>query len=221
MEVSMPSYEEVTHRAGSLRAMTGLTELEFTALLPPFEHAFLASMNDHTLDGQPRPSRRYSTYENSPLPTMADKRLFMLSSLKHNPIQEMHGPLFGMSQTNANTWIHRRHPVLNQALANQHLLPARTADELAGLFARQEADGATTAPFFLHEGTERPIQRPQDPEDQQEYYSGKKKRHTLKNVLVSNETCHIFFLSATSEGNASDKSLAEEAGYTFPPGSGL
>ena len=29
------------------------------------------------------------------------------------------------------------------------------------------------------------------------------------------------FLSHTSEGKASDKSLAEEAGYTFPPGSCL
>jgi hypothetical protein len=30
----MPSYEEVITRAGSLRAMTGLTEEEFQALLP-------------------------------------------------------------------------------------------------------------------------------------------------------------------------------------------
>jgi hypothetical protein len=62
----MPSYEEVTQRAGSLRAMTGLTEQEFAALLPPFEPAWLAYMEDHTLDGHPRTSRRYSTYETSP-----------------------------------------------------------------------------------------------------------------------------------------------------------
>jgi hypothetical protein len=40
----MPSYEEVTQRAGSLRAMTSLTQPEFLALWPPFEHAFLAYM---------------------------------------------------------------------------------------------------------------------------------------------------------------------------------
>ena len=55
--------------------MTGLTAQEFTALLPPFEHAWLAYMEDHTLDGHPRTSRRYSTYATSPLPTMADKLL--------------------------------------------------------------------------------------------------------------------------------------------------
>jgi hypothetical protein len=78
----MPSYEEVTQRTGSLRAMTGLTEQEFTALLPAFEHAWLAYMEDHTLDGHPRTSRRYSTYETSPFPTMADKLLFILTYLK-------------------------------------------------------------------------------------------------------------------------------------------
>jgi hypothetical protein len=39
MEVPMPSYEEVIQRAGSLRAMTGLTQREVTALLPHFEPA--------------------------------------------------------------------------------------------------------------------------------------------------------------------------------------
>ena len=38
----MPSYEEVTQRAGSLRSLTGLTEKEFQALLPHVEQAFEA-----------------------------------------------------------------------------------------------------------------------------------------------------------------------------------
>ena len=55
----------------------------------------------------------------------------------------------------------------------------------------------------------------------QDYYSGKKTCHTLKNLLVITETCHVCFLSHTSEGKASDTSLAELAGYTLPPGSCL
>jgi hypothetical protein len=38
---------------------------------------------------------------------------------------------------------------------------------------------------------------------------------------VINETCHICFLSITCEGKAADKSIAELAGYTLPPGSCL
>ena len=144
----MPSDEEVTQRAGSLRSMTGFTKVEFTALLPHFEHAFVTYMQDRTIDGHPRTSRRYSTYDTCPLPTMADKLLFILTYVKQNPIQELQGQLFGMSQSNANKWIHLLHPVLNQALADQELLPARTADALAVMLAQQPIEGPSTPPLF-------------------------------------------------------------------------
>jgi Helix-turn-helix of DDE superfamily endonuclease len=144
----MPSYEEVTQRAGSLRSLTGLTETEFQALLPHFEQAFVASMQARTIDGQPRTSRRYSTYGTCPLPTMADKLLFILTYLKQNPIQEVQGQLFGMSQSNANKWIHVLHPVVNQALADQELLPARTAAEFAAMVKTHATDGRATTPLF-------------------------------------------------------------------------
>src|SRR5262249_28559034 len=41
-------------------------------------------------------------------------------------------------------------------------------------------------PPFAHDGTERRIVRPQDPTEQQESYSGKKKDNTVKNVLLVN-----------------------------------
>jgi hypothetical protein len=144
----MPSYEEVTQRAGSLQALTGLTAAEFQALLPHFEQAVVTYMQDRTIDGQPRTSRRYSSYATCPLPTLADKLLFILTYLKQNPIQEVQGQLFGMSQSNANKWIHVLHPVLNQALADQELLPARTAAEFAAMFKTQGTDDRATTPLF-------------------------------------------------------------------------
>ena len=144
----MPSYEEVTQRAGSLRSLTGLTAVEFQALLPHFEQALVAHMHDRTIDGQPRTSRRYTTYGTCPLPTIADKLLFILTYLKQNPIQEVQGQLFGMSQSHANKWIHLLHPVLNLTLADQDLLPARTAAEFAALFKPQATDGRAATPLF-------------------------------------------------------------------------
>ena len=144
----MPSDEEVTQRAGSLCSMTGLTEAEFMVLLPHVEQAFVAYRQHRTLEGNPRTSRRYSTYDTGPLPTMADKLLFIVTYLKQNPIQEVPGQLFGMSQSHANNWIHVRHPVLNQALANQERLPARTADECAAMFETHSADGSSSIPLF-------------------------------------------------------------------------
>jgi Helix-turn-helix of DDE superfamily endonuclease len=144
----MPSYEAVTQRAGSLQAMTGLTQQEFEALLPHFEHALVAYLQDRTIDGQPRTSRRYSTYDNCPLPTTADKQLFILTYVKQNPIQAVQGQLFGMSQSNANKWIHLLHAVLHYALAHQKLLPARNADEFAVMLAAKRAEGVPQPPLF-------------------------------------------------------------------------
>ena len=53
------------------------------------------------------------------------------------------------------------------------------------------------------------------------YYSGKQKAHTIRNVLVIDETTHIHFLSKTYEGRAHDKRIADEAGYDLPKGSVL
>jgi DDE superfamily endonuclease len=76
-------------------------------------------------------------------------------------------------------------------------------------------------PPCWHDGPERPSHRPTDPEDQQEFYSGKQTCHTINNLLVIDETCQMCFLSPTSEGKANAKILAELEGYTFPPGSSL
>src|SRR6266850_7059746 len=170
-EVPMPRYEEVTQRAGSLRAMTGLTEREFTALLPHFEHALAAYLQDRTIDDQPRTSRRYSSYGNSPLPTLADKLLFILTYLKQNPIQEVQGQLFGMSQSNANKWIHVLHPVLNQALADQELLPARTAEEFAAMLTTPPTEASAPSSRFFMTG-------PNDPS------SVRKTRRSSKSMTV-------------------------------------
>jgi Helix-turn-helix of DDE superfamily endonuclease len=152
----MPCYEEVTQRAGSLRSMTGLTEAEFIALLPHFEQAFVVYMQDRTIDGQPRTSRRYTTYDTCPLPTTADKLLFILTYLKQNPIQQVQGQLFGMSPSNANKWIHLLHPVLNQALADQELLPARTADDLAARLTTALTEASAPSSLFFMMGLNGP-----------------------------------------------------------------
>jgi hypothetical protein len=127
--------------------MTGVTAQEFTTLLPPFEHAWLAYMEDHPLDGHPRTSRRYSTYETAPLPTMADTLLVILTSMQQNPIQELPGQLFGMRQSNAHTWIHLLHTVLTQACGPQELLPARTAAELATRLTSKPSQEGPTSPL--------------------------------------------------------------------------
>src|SRR3954449_11688966 len=74
---------------------------------------------------------------------------------------------------------------------------------------------------FAHDGTERRIVRPQDPAEQTQCYSGKKKDHTVKNILLVNALLIILFLSETVGGRLHDKRLAEATPYPLPAGSRL
>lgn len=142
----MLRYEQIAHNETPLLALTGLTRQEFHDLVPVFQASFESVVHEQTLDGLARIGRAYTTYRNSPLPTTEDKLLFILVYLKQAPTQTLHGQLFGLSQSNANTWIHLLHRVLNHALATEDCLPARTAR------IQEHADGAVPAandpPFF-------------------------------------------------------------------------
>lgn len=162
----MSQYQEYINKATEFLALTGYTPEEFEALLPHFGKCHAEWMKTHRLDGQPRGNRTYSAYKNSPLPTLEDKLFFILHYLKTNNLQQVQGALFGMSQPKANLWIHCLHSILNQTLAELGELPARDMTQM--IF---EADEEM---IYFHDGTERPIPRPRDPEQQPLYYSGKK-----------------------------------------------
>src|SRR6266487_3435011 len=127
----MPTFDTMLQNERRLRALTGLDTATFLAFLPHFAQAMEDYLQHTTLDGYLREGDRAITYINSPLPTPADRLLFILTYLKQNPIQELHGQLFGMSQSNVSKWVRLLLDILSSALAHQHLLPARTAAELA------------------------------------------------------------------------------------------
>jgi len=62
------------------------------------------------------------------------------------------------------------------------------------------------------DGTERPIQRPKNNKRQRKYYSGKKKRHTKKNIVGSDKDRRILFLSKTEAGKTHDKKILNKSG---------
>ena len=57
--------------------------------------------------------------------TTEQKLLFSLVYQKTYPLQTLLGEVFGLSQSQANRWIHRLLPVLKQALDDLRLLPSR------------------------------------------------------------------------------------------------
>lgn len=128
-------YLDVKTNEQAFVSLTSLTVDEFELLIPDFENAFQAHMSKWCLDGKLRTKRRYTTYQNCPLPTAEDRLLFILSYVKGNPLQSNHGLLFGMRQGKANSWIHVLLPVLRATCRTLGVAPARSVAELANRFS--------------------------------------------------------------------------------------
>lgn len=92
-------------------------------------------------------------------------------------------------------------------------LPERVAAQLA------DALESPDARIAVIDGTERRRQRPQDAELQKTDYSGKKKCHTKKNILVTTPSERkVRYLSPTYEGKKHDNAIADQEQFTFPEG---
>ena len=192
-------------------AATGLTLAEFERLLPAFQAAYEHQYPpDRTSEGKAR-QRGAGGGAKGTLPSFADKLLFILVYQKTNPLQVMHGLQFALSQSQANYWIHRFLPVLQHALRALGQAPEREA-----LGVETSALAVAGAPNLAVDGTERRRQRPRDTATQKEHYSGKKKTHTNKNILLTNEhTGKVVYLGPTLPGKTHDKKAVDEAPVAY------
>src|ERR1044072_7091722 len=154
-------FADVQSRPTEFLDFTSLTLDEFHQLVPSFEAAFQAHMREWRLNGKPRAARRFSVYQNCPLPTPEDRLFFLLTYLKTYSLQVVQGRLFGMGQSKANQWIHVLLPALLAALRPPGDAPPRPLAALAQRLGVSEADAATVVAPLEEEPA--PIPAPASP----------------------------------------------------------
>jgi hypothetical protein len=204
------SYDDLTNQPRVFQALTSLTPSEFLILVMAFQQAWDDDERDHLLDPCPR-QREPGGGRKATLQRIEDKLLFILVYVKLYPLQEEQGLLFGLSQGRVKIWIHHLAKGLRTAVRLEHQLPARTAQELA------EQREAAEAHIVMIDGTDRRQQRPQEPEAQTAEYSGKKKCHTKKNLLITAvPQGKVGYLSRTYPGHTHDNAIADQDPLTFP-----
>ena len=164
---AMVTYEAAKRNAKQFRSLTSLEVAGFDLLHTHFQSRVAAYLNHYTLEGKLR-QRRASFKKDSVFQSTQDMLLFSLSYLKNNPLQEYHAFQFGLTQPQANRWIHRTLDWLWETLSGLNELPARSDQSLEAVLSQQLE--------VLLDGTERPIQRSGDYQTQREHFSGKKKR---------------------------------------------
>jgi len=207
-------YIEWQNNPSRFIALTGYSIDAFNKLFPYFEEAHDKYLSQYHLNGKRRKGyRQYVMYKNSPLPCIEERLAFILSYHKLNPLQEQHADTFGITQKQCCEFVHCLQTILDNALISASCMPAQTNEELQEQLLELDKDEKV----LLHDGTDREVPRPQDEEQQKEKYSGKKKKHTVKNAVIIAATCVILYVSPTFCGTVHDKKIADIA-YSIPAG---
>lgn len=204
----MLSYQNLVKHPSHLHRLTGLSIAEFEQLLDKFGSAWNMYVLD--LGKDPKRKRKFGGGRHATLLLLEDKLLFILVYVRMYPLLFLQGVLFDIGEQNACIWVHRLLPLLDQALGFTHKRPARkhrgrNLEELLRDFPELKELG------ILGDGVERPVRRPKDNEKQKARYSGKKKRHTRKNIILTNpNTTEVVFLGETQDGTMHDKKALDE-----------
>ena len=101
--------------------------------------------------------------------------------------------------------MHRLQSILETALGEKMALPERKLSNIEEFIVR-----FPDVERVMIDGTERPIQRPKNPEQQKQNYSGKKRRHTRKHLAAVDGAKRVLVLSKAREGKLHDKKFHDE-----------
>jgi len=157
----MFSYTTAKKDEATFLSLTSLTVSEFDILCIQFAEKWIEITKDDLKDaangGRP-----------PGIKTIEDRLLFILFYLKTYPLQEVIGYCFGISQETANQQIHLLSNVLSKTLKKMGHAPPRVSEEM---LKKLEIECYQTQ---IIDATERPINRPINPEGQKHFYSGKK-----------------------------------------------
>jgi hypothetical protein len=203
------SYTQLAKRPVLLQRLTGLNEKEFESLLEAFSNQYDQEVIQPRVKAPGR-QRAAGGGQKGAMPEIADKLLFILVYTKIYPLLIVQGIFFGIAESKACTWVGTLLPVLDAAMGEIHVRPkrarGRSLEEIIEEFPELKELGVLT------DGTERPIRRPKDDEQQKKHYSGKKKRHTSKHVTITHpKTQRILAVSEEAPGTKHDKKIMDEA----------
>lgn len=208
----MLRYAQLQRKPRVLRCLSGLASKDFAVLLKRFVPAW----DDAEQQRRSRPDRRHAIGAGHPytLREAADKLLLVLTILRQGLTYELAGVLLGLDTSNARKLFLRLLPVLEAAADPQLKSFLEAAQKLrrelgAGPTGTWEALLARCPELreVAIDSTEQPCQRPGKKRPRQTYYSGKRRRHTLKAQIVASAAGRVLAVSDSYPGRTHDLEL--------------
>lgn len=199
-------YQELHRHESVFKALTGLSVSEFdqlvSDLLPEYEQAEQKRLS--------RPDRQRAIGGGRAFELDGrDQILLSVIWLRKYPTQEVLGYLFGVSDTTAGRLPKRIVPLLEAAGRDTMKLPdpgRKKRRQLSELLA-DTPDLVVVIDTF-----EQRVQRHRDPQQADEYFSGKKRQHTLKSqVAVDELTGQVVAVADSVVGPTADIKLLAQS----------
>jgi len=182
-------------------SLTGLRVSEFTNLVESFRWNY----QEYWVKLNPFRVRKIGGGRKGALRTIEEKLFVALMYLKTYPTFDVFGFHIGCNRSQAKRRIDHLFPVLEMTLKRKLVLPERkvaSVEEFQRLFPEVKE--------VMADATERRIQRPKNMKRQNKTYSGKKKHHARKNIVVSDKKKRILVLSKTRSARRHDKRLSDK-----------
>jgi len=206
----MITYDRLAATPKAFPALTGLTRAEFDRLFREFAAAADAhrAARTHTKRG----SRRLVRAAGAGHPHDLDPRarlLLALVWLRVYPTYELLGWLFGLDKSSA--W-HNAQDVLEVLETMADFPFDRPGKGRTRLGTADAVMAAFPAVRAVIDAKEQAFRRPAGWEEQKPFYSGKKKRHTVKNQVVCTPAGRIGSVSKTAPGRTHDLAVLRHDG---------
>jgi hypothetical protein len=200
----MININRVLKNERQILALTGLNSEEFKNLLPAFT-AVLQKKRREYYNLNATGARAMGGGRKGFLKTVEDKLFYILFYYKCYPTFDLAGFIFGCDRSKACLRQQELSKILESSLGKKLVMPKRKMRTMEEFF-----QAFPEAKEVFIDGTERPIQRPKDKEKQKNNYSGKKKRHTVKNIIIADKNKRIGFLGKTVCGKEHDFAILKE-----------
>jgi len=189
-----------------LKSLTGLNIEKFKELVPYFE-TILNEENGKRIENDKNRQRKAGGGSKATLESSEAKLFYILFYVKVYPTFDVAGFIFDVNRSQTNRWMHQLLPMLEKALDRRVVLPKRRIENVEA-FIKSFPE---VKDLFI-DGTERRVERSSDNKKQRLDYSGKKKAHTRKNLIVNDEKRRIILVTPTVKGSMHDKKIYDKYG---------
>lgn len=211
---TMIDYHYLVKNPRLFRSFVGVDLKVFTEILRSFESELAIYLSRYTKGGHLRERAFGGGMKSDKFDKPSKLLALTLFYIRAYPTYDLLQIFYQIDKAALHRHIQLGLKILEKSVGYKIPLPAKRTSTLEELFIV-----IPELKEHIVDASEQPINRPK--KNQKKYYSGKKKRHTIKRQFVVTPDRKIISVSYAVEGKKHDKTLAEESSYLIhaPPDS--